>query len=276
VAVRLVSGATAPALFGLRRAVLLWPAGLSARLSDDAMKAIVAHEIAHFRRRDNVAALVHTLVETAFWFHPLVWWMSGRLVEERSGACDREAFDAGVAPRTYAETLLQVCRFGLAVPQPLLSSAAGSSLGRRVEVIMSYRSRRLVAPPRGFTMALAALLVLGPVAAGIGRAHERGLASQAAEPNAMTAMVEPAPVTPPVTIDAPPVTRASPPAVPPEDGRPAPRKQDYYRGEALRRSGSSSPRTRPRHFRPASREWSNSTRWSSLMAPLATCGSSRA
>ena len=229
VTVRLVSGVTAPALFGLRRAVLLWPAGLSARLSTDAMESIVAHEIAHFRRRDNVAALVHTLVETAFWFHPLVWWMSARLVEERERACDREALDAGVAPRTYAETLLNVCRFGLAVPQPLLSSAAGSSLGRRVEVIMSYRSRRLVAPPRGFTAALAALLILGPMAVGIGRGHARGLTLQAAEPNAMTAMVEPAPATPPVTIEAPPVNRASPPAVPPEDGRPAPRKQDYYR-----------------------------------------------
>ncbi len=240
VTVRLVPGVTTPALFGLRRAVLLWPAGLSARLSDAAMASIVAHEIAHFRRRDNVAALVHTLVETAFWFHPLVWWMSARLVEERERACDREALDAGVAPRTYAETLVTVCRFGLAVPQPLLSSAAGSSLGRRVEVIMSYRSRRLAAPPRGFTMALAALLVLGPVAAGIGRGHEHGLTTQAAESTAMAATVpmqvpaetaESNIVSPPVA--AGPVDRASPPAVPPEDGRPAPRKQDYYRGGGI-------------------------------------------
>ena len=98
---------------------------------------------------------------------------------------------------------------------------------------MSYRSRRLVAPPRGFTAALAALLILGPVAVGIGRGHARGLTPQAAELNAMTAMVEPAPATPPVTTDAPPVSRASPPAVPPEDVRPAPRKQDYYRGGGI-------------------------------------------
>ena len=241
VTVRLVSGVTAPALFGLRRAVLLWPAGLSVRLSDDAMEAIVAHEMAHFRRRDNVAALVHTLVETAFWFHPLVWWMSARLVEERERACDREALDAGVAPRTYAETLLKVCRFGLAVPQPLLSSAAGSSLRGRVEVIMSYRSRRLFAPPRGFTVALAVLLILGPVAVGIGRARERGTMPQAIEPDAMTApvplqvvarTVDASAVTPPVRAAAGPANRVLSPPVRSED-RPTSQNQDYYRGGGI-------------------------------------------
>jgi beta-lactamase regulating signal transducer with metallopeptidase domain len=34
---------------------------------------VVAHEVCHVRRRDNVATALHMLVEALFWFHPLVW-----------------------------------------------------------------------------------------------------------------------------------------------------------------------------------------------------------
>jgi TonB family protein len=175
VTVREIAGAAAPALFGIHRAALLWPAGLSHLLHDREIDAVVTHELAHFRRHDNLAALVHTLVETVFWFHPLVWWMSARLVEERERACDQEALEAGVPPQTYAKTLLNVCRFGLARPQPLVASAAGSSIGQRVEAIMEYRPGRFVARPRGFAAALGLLMVCWPVAVGIGRAQERGV-----------------------------------------------------------------------------------------------------
>ncbi len=170
---RQIAGAAAPALFGIRRGVILWPAGLSSRLRDDAIEAVVAHEVAHFRRGDNLAALVHGLVEAVLWFHPLLWWVSARLIEERERACDQEALDCGVPPETYARTLLNVCRFGLAAPQPFIASAAGASLGERVEAIMNYEPGRLLARPRGLAVALAILLVGGPLAMGIGRAQER-------------------------------------------------------------------------------------------------------
>ena len=53
-------------------------------------RAIVAHELCHVGRRDNLAAAVHMIVEAVFWFHPLVWWIGTRLVEERERACDEE------------------------------------------------------------------------------------------------------------------------------------------------------------------------------------------
>src|SRR5256885_6358871 len=36
------------------------------------------------RRRDNLVGAIHMVVEAIFWFHPLVWWLGGRLIEERS------------------------------------------------------------------------------------------------------------------------------------------------------------------------------------------------
>ncbi len=68
---------------GLRRAwcfwyppaVLLLPDGILECLAPAEMDAIVAHELCHIRRRDNLVMAIHLAVESLFWFHPLVWWV---------------------------------------------------------------------------------------------------------------------------------------------------------------------------------------------------------
>jgi beta-lactamase regulating signal transducer with metallopeptidase domain len=51
----------------------------------------------HVRRRDNLFAAVHMAVEAIFWFHPLVWWIGSRLLEERELACDEEVLRMGAS-----------------------------------------------------------------------------------------------------------------------------------------------------------------------------------
>ncbi len=63
-----------PGVFGIVKPVLVWPKGISARLDDAQLEVILAHELCHVLRRDNLAAAVHMVVEAVFWFHPLVWW----------------------------------------------------------------------------------------------------------------------------------------------------------------------------------------------------------
>jgi beta-lactamase regulating signal transducer with metallopeptidase domain len=67
-----------PGIFGIARPVLLWPEGISHRLHDAHLDAILAHEVWHVRRRDNLYAALHMLVEAVFWFYPLVWWLGAR------------------------------------------------------------------------------------------------------------------------------------------------------------------------------------------------------
>jgi bla regulator protein blaR1 len=62
-----------PGIFGIVRPVLVWPERISERLEDAHLEAILAHELWHVRRRDNLAAAIHMLVEAIFWFYPLVW-----------------------------------------------------------------------------------------------------------------------------------------------------------------------------------------------------------
>ncbi len=62
-----------PGVVGLFRPVLLLPHGICDRLTRKQLQTIVAHEVCHVRRRDNLTAAIHMLVEAIFWFHPLVW-----------------------------------------------------------------------------------------------------------------------------------------------------------------------------------------------------------
>jgi bla regulator protein blaR1 len=79
-----------PGVFGVFRPVLLLPEGVFERLTPAQLRAVIAHELCHVRHRDNPVAAVHMFVETVFWFHPLVWWIGRRMVEERERACDEE------------------------------------------------------------------------------------------------------------------------------------------------------------------------------------------
>jgi hypothetical protein len=67
-------------------------------------QAVLTHELCQARRRDNLTAAIHMVVEALFWFHPLVWLISSRLLEERERACDERALGLGTDRRVYAET----------------------------------------------------------------------------------------------------------------------------------------------------------------------------
>jgi uncharacterized protein (TIGR03435 family) len=138
---RAVSAGTAlePGVFGVRNPVLLWPDGIAARLADDHIEAILAHELCHVGRRDNLWAVVHTAVQTLFWFHPMVWWIGARLIHERERACDESVVAAGSEPERYAESILKTCRHSLEAPAFCVAGVAGADLEQRVKHIMSGR-----------------------------------------------------------------------------------------------------------------------------------------
>ncbi len=102
-----------PGVFGVIRPVLLWPIGLSDRLDDAQIDAIMVHEVEHVRRRDNLTTAIHAAVEALFWFHPLVRWMTARLNEERERACDESVIERNAKPEVYADSILKVCAFCL-------------------------------------------------------------------------------------------------------------------------------------------------------------------
>ena len=139
-----------PGVLGVLRPKLLWPDGLSDRLTDAELESILAHEVCHVGRLDNLSALLHVVVETLFWFHPAVWWVGSRLVTERERACDEEVLHMGADNRSYAEGILKVCNFGLRSPVAFVAGVGGPRAdgANRVDSHASER-RRLCRCRRG-------------------------------------------------------------------------------------------------------------------------------
>ena len=177
----LSSASVEPGVFGVLRPRLVWPAGISVNLDDEQLHAILAHEVIHVRRRDNLAFAVHMAVEVIFWFHPLVWWMGTRLVEERELACDEEVLHMGNPPQAYAESLLHACRFCVESPLACAAGVTGADLRMRVVRIMTHPATRMLRF-RGKLLLVAAGLTGLSVPLAFGLMHPARALSQAAPP----------------------------------------------------------------------------------------------
>ena len=156
-----------PGLVGIFRPVILVPDRLAERLSHTEINAILAHELCHLRRRDNLLAAIHMLVEAIFWFHPLVWFIGARLVDEREQACDEAVLGAGQKPLDYARAILKVCRLYLRSPLACAAGVSGADLDRRITAIMATRDADEVAPQKILLLAgLSLFAILTPFVTG--------------------------------------------------------------------------------------------------------------
>ncbi|HEY4089574.1 MAG TPA: M56 family metallopeptidase [Bryobacteraceae bacterium] len=165
---RLSSGVFEPGVVGLWRPMLLLPQGIIERLTPSELEAVVAHELCHIRRRDNLFAAVHMLVEALFWFHPFVWWIGARLVDERERACDEEVISLGNHPEIYADAILNICKLYTESPLPCVSGVTGADIRRRLEAILSDRGFEGLSRAKKFLLAGAGMVALAaPVAVGL-------------------------------------------------------------------------------------------------------------
>ena len=172
------AAAVEPGVFGIRRPVLLLPAGLEAKLSPAQLEAVLAHERCHLRRRDNLWAALHMLVEALFWYFPPVWWLGGKLVAERERACDEAVLGAGGDREAYAGGLLAVCRFYVETPLRCAAGVSGGKLSQRVRTILDGgRGRGLSRAQALLLGSCGALALLGPLAAGMMAAPAAGFNS---------------------------------------------------------------------------------------------------
>jgi beta-lactamase regulating signal transducer with metallopeptidase domain/HEAT repeat protein/Leucine-rich repeat (LRR) protein len=110
--VRLLESAlvAVPTVVGWLRPVVLVPMGFATGLSPAQVEAVLAHELAHIKRHDYLVNLLQVLVETLFFYHPAVWYISRRIRGERENCCDDMALAAGAERFSYAESLVLLAR----------------------------------------------------------------------------------------------------------------------------------------------------------------------
>jgi len=168
VPVRITSSDLPTGVFGILRPVVILPSEVMHSLTPAQLRAVLAHEICHVRRHDNLTAAIHHCVQILFWFYPPVWWIGANLLREREVACDEEVVDEGHEQEVYAESILNACRLGVMARLSTVAASTGGDLNERLSSIMSEQRAKPITNER-FTVLFAAATLVGfaPLAAGV-------------------------------------------------------------------------------------------------------------
>jgi bla regulator protein BlaR1 len=189
--VRSSPGLLEPGVVGLLRPVLLLPAGITELLTKPQLEAVLTHEQCHIQRRDNLTAAIHMIVEALFWFHPLIWWIGARLMEERERACDEDVLRLGSEPQVYAEGILKVCKFYVESPLTCVAGVTGNNLKKRMEWIMRNQVGESLNIWRKLLLATAGMVaVAAPILFGTLNATPSRVGSQTQDAASVTPVYE--------------------------------------------------------------------------------------
>lgn len=123
-----LTGSAGPGAIGIRRPAILLPRRLARSLDPDALRMVLAHEVAHIARRDPLAAAVRRLALALWWFHPVAWVLARMHRAAAEDACDDVAA-AHAGPDAYCGALLACA--GAAAPAPLAVALGDPPLARR-------------------------------------------------------------------------------------------------------------------------------------------------
>lgn len=132
--------AKVPMVLGFFRSMILLPPSALTSLSAKELDAVLLHELAHLKRLDDVHAMFQVLIETLFFFHPVVWWLSSLASQERENSCDDMAIAQLGTPTHLASALLLLARNK--EPAPVLAATNGSLVHRLRRVMEVHGGMR--------------------------------------------------------------------------------------------------------------------------------------
>ncbi len=131
-----------PLAVGLIKPVVLLPMSLLTQCPPDLLEAMIAHELAHIRRHDLWINLLQRIAETLLFYHPAVWWVSGRMRAERELCCDDLAVRVTGRRIEYAEALVRLSQASITAAPSLAAGLFGRNL------TMALRVRRVLQIPQ--------------------------------------------------------------------------------------------------------------------------------
>ena len=127
------------------RVRLVIPSFLLASLDRHELRSVLAHELAHVRRRDHLVRWMECLACSAFWWNPVAWWARRELRAAEEAYCDAIGLAAiESTPTTYAESLLRVVELMSTPPTPPAPAFASGAVRGRNPQALERRLRMLI------------------------------------------------------------------------------------------------------------------------------------
>ena len=146
--------------WGWRRPSVLLPPHCET-WSDERIRIVLGHELAHIRRADWAIQRSVELVRAVFWYNPLFWIACARLRRESEAACDDAVLEAGVPAADYASHLLAIaraCRTSARLAA-LVPMARRSTLEWRIAAMLNHTLART--RPTRRALAIAGAVIVG-------------------------------------------------------------------------------------------------------------------
>jgi beta-lactamase regulating signal transducer with metallopeptidase domain len=134
-----------PTAIGFWKPTVLLPDWAMTELSDQDLTAVLLHELAHLRRRDDWTNLAGKVLGAIFFFHPAVWFVQRRLELEREIACDELVLAKTGNRQAYAECLVSLAersfaRRSVAMAQAIIGHAKSTAI-RLTRILSPGQSR---------------------------------------------------------------------------------------------------------------------------------------
>lgn len=224
-----------PQALGWLKPVILLPGSLFTALTPAEIECLLLHELIHLRRHDFLVNLLQCLIETLFFYHPGVCWLSRRIRLERELACDAAVVALTADKLTFSRALLSLAE-QTQLPSPALA-ATGSDLTTRIHALLGLKRA-------GSGSGIVLWLCLAVCMLAFGLMSQANLASQQGEKSPAEATVHSRNAAPPIerfVTDGVPVPDLSGKVVD-TAGKPVAGATVYLRQTSRARSGRGIPR----------------------------------
>ena len=163
--------ASGPATGGILRPFVVLPAGCQV-WSAERRKVVLLHELAHIRRWDVLTLWLARLITSVFWFHPLVWFVVGRLQQDCEKSCDDLVLSMGTVPSSYSQHLVEIAvrhRSPGWIGTASLTIARANQLEERICSVLDEQTNRKAVTVRSVSGLALLVLSFSTVVATAGR-----------------------------------------------------------------------------------------------------------